>query len=233
MDPVSASIVLAGVAGRVAYRRHQLIRRCSRKERAWNSLQSLAKAGIDLEQLRTLCRQERAWFQTVTPDDVTRLCNGNQSYLNEASNLIKLSRRSNATFNFIVEELKDFTTASLVTFLTRQENNRQFIVDLLEAGYDLKELQNIASDATLNGWSESQVIDAIATLVKDDNLMQAIESDAIELVIEMVQNPDAAELVNGVVAICGGVVENGEAAWTVVTTAGELFFDVFLAFIAE
>jgi hypothetical protein len=229
MDPVSACIVLAGVAGKVAYRRHQRIRRGSRKERAWNSLQSLAKAGIDLEQVRTLCRQERAWFQTVTPEDVSRLCNGNQSYLNEASNLIKLCGRSNTTFIFIVKELKDVTTASLVTFLTRQENNRQFIVDLLEAGYDLAALQNIASDAMLNDWSGEEVADAIATLVINDNLMRAMQCEAFELVKEMMQNPDAAELVNGVVAICGGVVENGEAAWTVVTTAGELIMDFFLA----
>jgi hypothetical protein len=80
---------------------------------------------------------------------------------------------------------------------------------MVEAGYDLAELQQIAVAVGADDcWTEATVWDAVNALYDNDTAKDAISGQAVELIVAYVKNPDAADLVNEVVGLGNEVIGN-------------------------
>mmetsp|Transcript_31559 Transcript_31559/g.57139 ORF Transcript_31559/g.57139 Transcript_31559/m.57139 type:complete len:117 (-) Transcript_31559:25-375(-) len=84
------------------------------------------------------------------------------------------------------------------------------LIDILvEAGYDLPELQRIAAEVHAHGsWSQEQISAAVETLLDDNTASLALQEEAVELILLYLENEVASALVTGVVEMGLDVCEN-------------------------
>jgi hypothetical protein len=221
-DPIA--IALAGA--KVMVKRHQLMRRNTRLSNARLVVTQLADEGCHLGHFQHICKRKHAWFDTPGGEqEVLGFLHGLQIISNDptlvenAKSLIGLYGWSQTTRSFVDGAAKLGTYKYL-----RKENKlaayKDRIVVLVEAGFDLAVLQQIAVDAAADGhWMEADVWDAVNTLYANDTAKDALIGRAVELVVFFVEDPDASELVNEVLGL--GIEDFYELAGI----AGELVAD--------
>lgn len=198
MDPVSIGVIATVISTKLAIKNHQLERRSDRLIRANSMLKILSQNGYNLHRLKAICKKHRAIFQSVTDDDYRKLYRGKPDWTTKiAKDLIELSERSDTVY----ERVKEVLAMGAETFIAR-ERATELIPLVVEAGYDLAAIQNIASSCEANGvWSANDVTEAVSVLANNDTAMMAIAEQAVELVVLCVQNRDVAIIVDGVVQI--------------------------------
>lgn len=203
MDPVSIGVIATVISTKLAIKNHQLERRSDRLIRANSMLKILSQNGYNLHRLKAICKKHRAIFQSVTDDDYRKLYRGKPDWTTKiAKDLIELSERSDTVY----ERVKEVLAMGAETFIAR-ERATELIPLVVEAGYDLAAIQNIASSniassCEANGvWSANDVTEAVSVLANNDTAMMAIAEKAVELVVLCVQNRDVAIIVDGVVQI--------------------------------
>jgi hypothetical protein len=194
MDPVSIGVLAAVYSTKVAIKSHQKERQKDRLKRANSWLERLSRHGYDLHRLKALCKKQREMFQSVTDDDLRKLCRGKPDRTREtAVNLIELSGRSDTVYY----QVKEVLAMGAETFLARQRAT-ELIPLVVEAGFDLAAIQNIASSCEANGWSFNEVTEAVSVLASRNTAMVTIAEQAVELVILCVQNQDATIILDEV-----------------------------------
>jgi hypothetical protein len=181
-------------------------RRYDRLERANSMLTDLINAGYSLVEINDLCEKKRSWFGKVSECDIDSLSNGYPAKVairDTAKALIYLSGRSETVYNHIQSVLEMGPVTFIVTNRTRDLTR-----ELVEAGYDLAELKEIAERCKSNGsWTVDDVTHAVQTLLENDTARSTINDQAIEHVIEFVtlysgENGALMEnLINGIIEI--------------------------------
>ncbi len=180
-----------------------------------------AQAGFNLDFLAELCRKERAWFEFVEEYELTMLCSPNPTLRGTAKDLIELCGRSETVFNFVYG-VKEYGSEAFIAYTRAPE-----LIDILvEAGYDLPELQRIAApEVHAHGsWSQEQISATVETLLDDNTASLALQEEAVELILLYLEKEVASALVTGVVEMGLDVCEN---TGDIIEGIGELIRSLF------
>lgn len=203
-DPISITAVLAVGGVRAMVKHHQRTRRNARLSKVRLIVTELADEGCDLVHFQQICKRTHAWFDTVEEQEVLVFLQqtiSNPTIVADAKYLIGLYGRSETTRRF-VDGAADLGTCEYLRKKNELAAAKDHIVVMVEAGYDLAELQQIAVAVGADDcWTEATAWDAANALYDNDTAKDAISGQAVELIVAYVKNPDAADLVNEVVGL--------------------------------
>jgi hypothetical protein len=218
MDPVTISIAL--IVGKVVLK-HQI--RCwiqTETERTIALILTLLRDGYNIHTLHDVAKKKRAW----TYDDPTEaewrslFAQGSCRHVDEVKELVE-RYQSETTRALVKAVVKDGETA-LKRF--RVQRAAQIIPNLVEAGFDMQQLNIIFSNCNSQGMGEGEVMDAIAVLAHDDDATRALLHLALELCHLYQETGDVREVVGRVAEVGIQVLDNG---WDLLQQVAEFILD--------
>jgi hypothetical protein len=216
MDPVTISIAL--IVGKVVIKHR--IRVQSETERTIALILTLLRDGYNIHTLHDIARKKRAWSlkDPTEAEWVSLYAQGNCRHIKKVIELVE-RYQSETTRALVKAVVKDGKTA-LKRFGVRRAT--EIIPDLVEAGFDMQQLNIIFSNCNSQGMGEGEVMDAIAVLAHDDDATRALLHLALELCHLYQETGDVREVVGRVAEVGIQVLDNG---WDLLQQVAEFILD--------